>query len=55
MFYTEVKRGHTIYLTDTAWKFLVKMAVAEGTSASEVVERWIRADIGENSVTLSLD
>ena len=39
----EPKRCRSFSLTDTAWGLLLRMAEFNQCSASEVVERWVRA------------
>lgn len=38
----EVKARHSIYLTPSSWEWLQERAKAQGTSASELIEQWIR-------------
>ncbi|GJD15210.1 hypothetical protein RIVM261_001660 [Rivularia sp. IAM M-261] len=42
VFYDQVKKGHEIMLTDTAWNDLKTRAKDKKLSVSEYVERWIR-------------
>lgn len=42
VFYTELKKQRAINLTDTVWNKLAEIAVKEGISRSEVVERIVR-------------
>jgi hypothetical protein len=55
IFYTQKKRKHGICLTDIAWEALNELAHQQGVSVSEFIERWARAEIGKNSVTLQND
>ncbi|BAZ10834.1 hypothetical protein NIES4071_26580 [Calothrix sp. NIES-4071] len=41
-FYDEMKKGHEIHLTDTAWNELKARAKSKKLSVSEYVERWVR-------------
>jgi hypothetical protein len=42
VFYDELKKSHTVKLTDTAWHAINEVAQQQGISASELVERWGR-------------
>ncbi|MEB3180992.1 MAG: hypothetical protein VKL59_18455 [Nostocaceae cyanobacterium] len=42
VFYSELKKKHGIYLTDTAWQLIQKEAAKNQTSASELLEKLIR-------------
>jgi guanylate kinase len=42
----EVKSRHSIFLTPSSWKWLQDKAKSEGTSASEMIEQWIRETKG---------
>ncbi len=42
VFYTELKKGHEIFLTDSSWHKLKNLANKKGLSASEYVEQWLR-------------
>jgi hypothetical protein len=42
VFYDELKKSHTVKLTDTAWHEINKVAQQQGISASELIERWGR-------------
>lgn len=42
VFYSEIKKGHEIMLTDAAWNDLKTKASDKKLSVSEYVERWIR-------------
>lgn len=44
--YDEVKQKHGILLTPSSWKWLQEKAKSEGTSASELIEQWIRKTKG---------
>lgn len=41
-YYDEMKKGHEIHLTDTAWNELKTRAKSKKLSVSEYVERWVR-------------
>lgn len=40
--YDELKTKRTVNLTDTAWGKIKAMALEQGISASEVIERWAK-------------
>lgn len=44
--YDEVKKKHGILLTPSSWEWLQEKAKSEGTSASELIEQWIRKTKG---------
>ncbi|NEO96740.1 MAG: hypothetical protein F6K56_44200 [Moorea sp. SIO3G5] len=41
--YDELKKTHTIMLTDTVWKWLQASAKESETSVGEFIERWARS------------
>ncbi|AOX02534.1 hypothetical protein BJP34_26585 [Moorena producens PAL-8-15-08-1] len=43
--YDEIKKPHTVMLTDTAWKELRISAKESGISVGELIERWARSQI----------
>lgn len=42
LFYGEVKKKHGVWLTDVAWQKLKSVAIADGVSVSELLERYAR-------------
>ncbi len=42
VFYDEMKKRRSIYLTDTAWEILARQAKIEKISVSELIERYAR-------------
>lgn len=42
VFYSELKKGHEISLTDYCWNKLKQMSQEKGLSVSEFVEQWVR-------------
>ena len=42
VFYTELKKGHEIFLTDSSWQKIKQIAKEKGMSASEYIEQLIR-------------
>ncbi|WP_243147404.1 hypothetical protein [Scytonema sp. UIC 10036] len=55
IFYEERKEMHGLWLTPTAWNYIKDAGNKEGISASEIVERWAREQIGKDSDTPRLD
>ncbi|WP_424094545.1 hypothetical protein [Moorena producens] len=43
--YDELKKKHTVMLTDTAWEKLRASAKRNGVSVGELIERWARSQI----------
>ncbi|NEP55125.1 MAG: hypothetical protein F6K65_42615 [Moorea sp. SIO3C2] len=43
--YDELKRKHTIMITDTVWEWLKTSAKEADTSVGEFIERWGRSKI----------
>ncbi|GJD21842.1 hypothetical protein RIVM261_067980 [Rivularia sp. IAM M-261] len=44
-FYSEMKKGHEIFLTDTVWNELKAKSKEKNLSVSEYVERWVRESL----------
>lgn len=42
VFYDEVKKKHSIFLTDSAWSKLQGIAKLNKTSVSEIIEKLVR-------------
>ncbi|NEO01356.1 MAG: hypothetical protein F6K50_39950 [Moorea sp. SIO3I7] len=47
--YDELKKTHSIMLTDTVWKWLQLSAKESGTSVGEYIERWARNQIEDTT------
>jgi len=46
LIHDELKRKHSIFLTDSAWKKLQRIAKLSKTSVSELIEKLVRKDDG---------
>lgn len=46
VFYEELKKKHSIFLTDSAWRKLQGIAKLNKTSVSQIIERLVREDDG---------
>ncbi|NEO92722.1 MAG: hypothetical protein F6K56_21770 [Moorea sp. SIO3G5] len=49
VYYDELKKPHTIMLTDSVWKWLQLSAKDSNTSAGELIERWARTQIEDTT------
>lgn len=45
VYYDELKKKHTVTVTDTAWKILQDSARQNDISVGELIERWARSQV----------